>query len=209
MTATAIATTQVGTTSEWIVFWFATPPTLVNETVYWFVWTGDYAAHADNNIEFATENVAAVEASEISMFYDEAWAPVPEETFTCLALEAAEPTLYFADIEINPGAKVGLRNNVGSDEGIFSANITGFEPIIKIEPLEVTDAERNFYTYLTSAAELFFYAELGSTACNKFRFYCLSCKRRNNPDFGDVEGELSHPLELQVETPSNLYIEAR
>jgi hypothetical protein len=205
--ATAIATTQVGTADEWLIFWFATPPTGVLATVYHFVVEGDYTASADANVEFCTDVCA--EGAQTSQYFDEAWADVALKNFSCLVLEAAEPTLYLADIEINPGAKVGLRNNVGSDEGIFSANITGFEPIIKIEPLEVTDAERDFYAYLTAATELFFYAELGTVAGNKFRFICLSCKRRNNPDFGDVEGELSHPLELQVETPSKLYIEAR
>lgn len=207
------ATSDIADSYEWIYFTFPTAPTLTDSTDYWIVVSGDYDVDADNCIEFDTDVVTA--GNQICQVYDASWSALSLENLTCRVLIADADTaddsdLLFGTTTIDVGAEVALRVDPNDDNGYHSGRISMFKPTLEIEPLEKLNSERDFWSYLDNSTDLFFCCTIGSTSGNKLQVYMPHLKRADGTaEWGDREGETTHPMTLQHEEPGDLVLELR
>jgi len=102
--------------------------------------------------------------------------------------------------------EVELEDDPNYDQGFSYAKITGQSPQITCEPLEKTDALRDWIDTLEDGTNLMFHARAGSTATNITEITAYHAKLNTAGAWGERKGNVTHPIVLQIETRSELEI---
>jgi len=204
-TTAKILTTLISTTKQYTILEFATPPTLAGTTPYHVVLKGDWTASDTNYIKIGT--IACALGAQQSQKKSTTYAAISLENVGCILVGASEPEQVFGDVELKLGCAVSIDQSYqAADNGYGLAKITAHVPEITLAPLEVLDATRNLRAYQGSGTDLFWLARVGATAGNKITFLALHCKVSDDGDIDDRDGQVTHPLTVAVETPSDLSI---
>lgn len=204
-TTTAILTTAISTTKQYTILEFAVPPTLAGTTPYHVVFKGDWELSDTKYIKIGT--IACLDAAEISKKKDTTtYAAIDKENVGCILVGAASPEMVFGDVELKLNNEISIDQNYNDASGYGVARLGGQKPEISLAPLEVLDATRNLRAYQGSGTDLFWLARVGATAGNKMTFMALHCKVSDDGDMDDRDGQVTHPLTVAVETPSDLSI---
>lgn len=206
-TSAKIATANISATQTWVDFNFATPPTLTASTVYHIVLQGDYDADATNCISVDTD--VCIAGAQICQFFDAAWAALALKNISCQILVAVDPTIYFDGMEINPNNEVVIQKDPNYAEGIIYGEITGRNVTIALEPLEKTDALTDFVAYLSDKTDLYLQAQLGSAAGNIIEVIAQHVTVKKAGEWGDRDGQVTHPIELHLEDGTDLELRIR
>ena len=203
-TTAKILTTLISTTKQYTILEFATPPTLAGTTPYHVVLKGDWTGSDTNYIKIGT--IACAGGAQQSQKKSTSYAAISLENVGCILVGAAEPEQVFGDVELKLNNDVTIDQNYNDASGYGLARLGGQRPAITLAPLEVLDATRNLRAYQGSGTDLFWLARVGATAGNKITFMALHCKVSDDGDMDDRDGQVTHPLEVQLETPSELSI---
>jgi hypothetical protein len=197
------ATTEFDTTGELVSFVFTTPPTLAASTVYHAVIQGDYDADASNCISFDC-SAAVAEGSQVSQYYDAAWAAIALKNLTCNVLLQIGTTssVYLDGFVLDTGAEVTLKKDWNATDGNERAEINRFPDFnIVIEPLTTTVAVRDWIDVMRDGDSLYFFADIGSTAGNSIDLHAHDLYIDEDAEEAEREGRLMETLTLRSEIP--------
>jgi hypothetical protein len=161
--------------------------------------SADYDTDAANCVQIDTQAVAA--GAQKCKFYDAAWAALALKNLSLvvLTLPTAIDDLYFGTSEINLNNEVNLTADCPSDaQGFSAADITGADPTITVTPRDALDSDIDFAEYFDDQDELFFSAQVGSTAGNIVEIFG---KRAVVVDVVDEEreGKMARSLPLRID----------
>lgn len=198
-TSAAIATAKIGTTAEWYVFLFATPPTLTGATVYHVVLCGDYTQHDSNNIEISTDVVTA--PNQNSQSYSAAsWAAVALKNLSMriYACTGESDLIFAGGAELDLGNEIELQDDPTKAEGFRQALLTDQAPVISITPEEHLTTNKDFQGLLDDATSLFFFARIGTVAGNRWDVMGSKLTVIEGVDWGEAGKRMTRPLKLRV-----------
>lgn len=204
-TSNYVDCSNISTTGKWVAFKFSTPPTMAASTAYHVVLEGRFTQSDDDNLQVGT--VAVAEGAQITKVLSaSSWVALALKNMSFMLVGAAEPTLTFDGAEINLNNEVVQTKDVNGAYGYAASDIVGRRISIGLEPLEKLDATRDLLAYLDGATDLFFRATLGTTAGNTITWQAMHCVSVKSGPWGDRDGQVTHPVEIQVENPSNFAI---
>jgi len=202
-TTAKILTTLISTTKQYTILEFATPPTCAGTTPYHVVLKGDWTGSDTNYIKIGT--IACAVGAQQSQKKSTTYAAISLENVGCILVGASEPEMIFGDVELKLGNNVDNPPNYNHG-GYYLAKILGQNPEITMSPLEVLDATRNLRAYQGSGTDLFWLARVGATAGNKITFLALHCRVSDDGGQDNGGAEVTHPLTVRVENPTDLSI---
>ena len=178
--AYTLATASIGDSAErwyWNVYSPSSRPT-VEADDNWCVVDADYDPDADNNIQISTDAVAV--GSQRSQFYDAAWAALSLKNICVkiILMPTSGHEFYFGETFIalnNEFDHESPGDDPNDAQGYAHAVIADCDPTIDITPRETLDSEYDLAELFDDQDEVFFHAQLGSTAGNIVQWIAEHC----------------------------------
>lgn len=193
-TANTVVATWPWADGEFVLFEFATPPTLTVDT-FWLVLTTDYAASDTVNVSWLGHS-CLLAAQTCKQYTTGAWVAVSLVNFTCFLAGAVNLEMILPGIDIDGGAKKALRTNVAAPQGWDMGRVTTREIIATIEPEKELSSYRDIYGYLDDMSSLLLYFKVGSGAGDLFELWGLWCQVEDWGSLGNKEDVISEPIKL-------------
>ena len=201
-----IPTSAIGTGAyEWVLVLFseASLPTLAASTPYWVVVRGDYMA-SDTNCLSLSMNVCTAPNQLTKTLAGASWSAESLENLGVQVLVAVDPSFKFTKTTLTHGNAVALQDDPNDAQGKCYGFISDRKGVsVKVDPLEKKDAYTNFRTWRANYTDLWFGFTVGQTAGNMIEFRLHHCKVKKVDNYGDRANQVTQPLELQCENPTD------
>ena len=209
-TSSPIAISKISAIAgPWYLFMFADYPTHPAGALCHYVVKGDYDPDPDNNIEVATDVVAA--PAQNSKKFDAAWVEIALRNLSMrIYVATGEADLMFGDTEIDLGNELVPREDPNATEGTREFLLVDRLPKLTLAPEEQLTANRTFRAYRDNQTPLFFHARSGAVEGNIFEVSLHNVVIVSDANLGDRGKRLTHPLILQFdEQKTNTGLEIR